>query len=63
MGNTFSRDRENVSPAAENVEAGPSDGVEPVKAQKRSRENDEHDVEIEMLLHTPKKKRLKTTSR
>ena len=46
---------------------GPSEGVEAVRggAQKRKHEenDEEKDSEIDTLMHTPKKKRLKTTSR
>lgn len=64
MGNTFGN-RENVEQLDQEViEHVPvvEDGVESVRAQKRSRDT-EDEAEIELLLHTPKKKRLKTTSR
>lgn len=65
MGNPWSR----PAPAIQNVEQGQvvngqvEAGVESVRAQKRTRSDNEEEAEIDTLLHTPKKKRLKTTSR
>merc|ERR550519_959785 len=65
MGNTFQRAAAPVDVEANpDNEEGPSEGVQPVRAaQKRRHENNEDEAEIDTLMRTPKKKRLKTTSR
>ena len=62
MGNTFQRAAP-INVEANREEEGPSEGVQPVRAQKRQHDQNEDEAEIDALMRTPKKKRLKTTSR
>jgi len=63
MGNTFQRAAPVNLEANREDEEGPSEGVQPVRAQKRQHDQNEDEAEIDTLMRTPKKKRLKTTSR
>lgn len=60
MGNVFSQP--NVVNEGAAVVVQNQDGVEAVRGQKRAADS-EDEAEIDKLMHTPKKKKLKTTSR
>ena len=68
MGNTFQRAiNRDQDPEQENILNDEEEDLPRVQAvrggHKRSHEDENVNAELEMLMHTPKKKKLKTTSR